>query len=166
MRSSLLNKNSTVKISSVPSNDILSTVDAGTCSYNSISNNSCNESLSANIVTSDKSQSSEQSFNTLEDNENNVSQHIGNRMQKKTAADIVTETRDNSTMQTKKIMSAPDRFAAKKQKTTETVENVLFQSSHAFNVMATTFLHRVTTQQKQQQHPYITAIAEAMKKAR
>jgi len=63
-------------------------------------------------------------------------------------------------MQKKKII-APDRFALKKQKTTETVKNVLYQSSYAFNVMTTAYLNRATIDQ--QQHPYITAIAEAMK---
>jgi len=61
----------------------------------------------------------------------------------------------------KKRMIAPDRFALKKQKTTGTVENVLCQSSYAFNVIATVNLNRATIDQ--QQHPYITAIAEVMK---
>ena len=44
----------------------------------------------------------------------------------------------------------------------DTIENVFCQSSHALNIMATAYLNRTTIEQ--QQHPYITAIAEAMKR--
>lgn len=63
------------------------------------------------------------------------------------AADIVTEAMNNSVIQKKKVVPTLDRFTVKKQKTTETLENVLCQSSHALNVMASAFLHRATTEQ-------------------
>lgn len=92
-------------------------------------------------------------------------ENLDNSLQKKKAVDIVTETMDNA-MKKKKVIPAPDRFAVKKLKSTKTLENELTQSSHALNVVAKTYMqrqHGTIQQQSQQQHPYIVAIAEAMK---
>jgi len=96
----------------------------------------------------------------LTDSEDNVSEDVNNIVQEKTVADIITETTSN-VIQKKKIVPPSDRFAVKKQKTTETIEKVLCQSSHALNAMATAYLNRATTEQ---QHPYIIAIVEAMRR--
>lgn len=96
----------------------------------------------------------------MKDSEDNVSEYVNNRVQrKKTGTDIIETMNDEIQ---KKVVPAPDRFAIKKkQKETETIENVLCQSSYALNVMATAYLNRATVEQ---QNSYITAIAEAMRK--
>jgi len=141
--------------SSLPSSNVSSSVNL-LISDDNISYPSFDESSTS--VTSPTSD--QQSPVLLKDSEDNVFEYVNNKVQEKTATDIVTETMNN-VVQKKRVIPAPDRFASKKQKIRETVENVLCQSSHALNVMATAYLNRATIDQ--QQHPYITAIAEAMK---
>ncbi|XP_067208099.1 uncharacterized protein [Linepithema humile] len=161
IRSSILIEDSADKTMSSPLSlnnacSYVNAVNVLTCSDDSISNPSLDESCS---ITS--STSNQQSPVTLIDSEDNVFEYTNknNKVQKKTAADIVTKTMNN-VIQKKKV-PAPDQFAVKKQKTTETMENVLCQSSHALNVMATAYLSRATVEQH---HPCITAIAEAMRR--
>ncbi|RLU18339.1 hypothetical protein DMN91_008696 [Ooceraea biroi] len=140
-----------------------------TGSDDNISNPSLDEILSASTASSIASPiaSDHQSVVTSNDLEDDVSECTNNRVQKEIAANVITKTKDNKVIQKKKVVPPLDQFAIKKQKRTETLENVLCQSSHALNVMASAYLHRSTDeekpQQQQQQHPYITAIAEAMK---
>ncbi|XP_024882414.1 uncharacterized protein LOC112461411 [Temnothorax curvispinosus] len=162
MGSSLVTKDITVKTMSSLSNNVLSLMNVPICSDDSISSSLCDESLlSANIATLDQ-----QSPVTSKDCVDDVTD-LNNRVQKEIAADVIVTEAMGIAIQKKKVVPAPDRFAVKKQKTTKTVENVLCQPSHAFDVMATAYLQRNSTaqqqQQSQQQHPYITAIAEAMK---
>jgi len=142
--------------SSLPSSNVWSSVNLLTSDDN-LSNPSFDESLSTSVTSPTSDQ---QSPVLLKDSENNVFEYVNNKVQEKTATDIITETMNN-VVQKKRVIPASDRFASKKQKITETVENVLCQSSHALNVMATAYLNRAMIDQ--QQHPYITAIAEAMK---
>ncbi|XP_018305412.1 uncharacterized protein [Mycetomoellerius zeteki] len=126
------------------------------------SDNSTSSSLvDVPLMNTESLTSDQQSPINFKDSEDNPLD-INNKEKKKIATDIVSENM-NTVTQKKKIIPALDQFAAKKQKTMGTVENVLSQSSHALNVMATAYLNRTTATQ-QQHHPYITAIAEAMKR--
>lgn len=157
MRSSIP-EDSIVKTVSSPLsiNNARSSINLLTCSDDSNNNLSIDESLSASIASTSNQQSV-----ILTDSEDNVSEDVNNIVQEKTVADIITETTSN-VIQKKKIVPPSDRFAVKKQKTMETIEKVLCQSSHALNVMATAYLNRATTEQ---QHPYIIAIeTEAMRR--
>ncbi|XP_026828167.1 uncharacterized protein LOC113562586 [Ooceraea biroi] len=167
--SSILIEDSTVRTMSSPSNDVWNSMYLVTGSDDNISNPSLDEILSASTASSIASPiaSDHQSVVTSNDLEDDVSECTNNRVQKEIAANVITKTKDNKVIQKKKVVPPLDQFAIKKQKRTETLENVLCQSSHALNVMASAYLHRSTDeekpQQQQQQHPYITAIAEAMK---
>ncbi|XP_032688003.1 uncharacterized protein LOC116852096 [Odontomachus brunneus] len=156
LKSSLFTEESTVKTMSspLPSNNILNSENMLTCSDDNI-NNILSDNTS--VSTSDQ-----QSPVTVQDCEGNVLECVNNRMQQNKAADIVTEAVNNS-IRKKKVVPAPDRFAAKRQKGMETMENVLSQSSHALNVVATAYMHRAAAAQQQEQHLYIVAINEAMK---
>lgn len=158
VRSSMLTEDPTMRtISSPLSSNAWSSINLLTNSDNSTSSSL----VDVPLMNTESLTSDQQSPINFKDSEDNPLD-INNKEKKKIATDIVSENM-NTVIQKKKIIPALDQFAAKKQKTMGTVENVLSQSSHALNVMATAYLNRTTATQ-QQHHPYITAIAEAMKR--